>query len=257
MTKLAKEKERGSNNIKKEVLLCISYLISASMPYAFLKSKFSFDYDIGHSRRVDSRLSSLKSAIISIMVAKSLSAASISSDKNKQKYGIEYAIGEDDVYSTIDEALIDKYMAQLKNEAEKSVAAGLILGMSQMAIYRVFVANIKKPLMSPTILKVFGSDNASFGKGNYASSLGNFTRMFYDVVQKSYMLNEYMTFKLSGKVAAYVVYRNSAVPCEICDQYAGKTFPMSSMILPLHPRCICGAMPVMADGKELLKQKEP
>lgn len=251
MTRLAKEKEKGSRDIKKEVLYGISSLVSMSMPYAFMKSKFSFDYDVNHSRRVDSELSRLKSAIIAIMMAKSLSAASVSSDKNRQKYGIDYTISEDDAYSAIDESLIDKYITQLKKESERSIAAGMMLGMSQAAIYGSIVANIKKPLMAPAVVKVFGIDRSDYGKGNYASFMGNITRMFYDVVQKAYMTNEYLSFKLSGKVAAYTVYRNSSVPCEICDQYAGKTFPMSSMILPLHPRCICGATPVMANGKEL------
>lgn len=256
-------KRKADSEIRYQISKTLAVLAAVSMSYSYLGNRFSYNSDLGLRRRVDSELGSLKSALLSLIALRSIKLSQISAYNNQEKYGISREMSIDEARSLLLEEIdgdtadgrMDKYISQLKDESEKYMVAGIVAGLSYQKVANIFAANIRKPLIASLITSTLGADKSEYGKGNYASAFSNMLRLDYDMSQRAYMRNEWLTFMLSKKVAGYLVYRNSSIPCEICDQYAGKVYPMSAMILPIHPRCICGAIPVLVDGKEL--EKEP
>lgn len=263
MKGIIRKKSKAEAEIRSKISKTVLILAALSKSYSYLGRNFSYNSDPELRRRVDKELASLKSGLLGLIALRSVELSKISAKNNKEKYGISRETSLDEARSLLLEEIdgdtadgrMDKYISQLKDESEKYMVAGIIAGLSYQKIAEVFTANIRKPLAYALITGIFGADKNDYGKGNYSSAFSNMLRMDYDMSQRAFMRNEWLTFMLSKKVAGYLVYRNSSIPCEICDQYAGRIFPMSAMILPLHPRCICGATPVMVNGKEL--EKEP
>ena len=263
MKDIIRKKSKAEAEIRSKISKTVLILAALSKSYSYLGRSFSYNSDSELRRRVDKELALLKNRLLGLIALRSVELSKISAKNNQEKYGISREMSLDEAKALLLEEIdgdtadkrMDGYISQLKNESEKYMVAGIITGLSYQKIAEAFTANIRKPLASTLVTGIFGADKNEYGRGNYAGAFSNMLRLDYDMSQRAFMRNEWLTFMMSKKVEGYMVYRNSSVPCEICDQYAGRIFSMSAMVLPLHPRCICGATPVLADGKEL--EKEP
>ena len=263
MKDIIRKKSKAEAEIRSKISKTVLILAALSKSYSYLGRSFSYNSDSELRRRVDKELALLKNGLLGLIALRSVELSKISAKNNQEKYGISREMSLDEAKALLLEEIdgdtadkrMDGYISQLKNESEKYMVAGIITGLSYQKIAEAFTANIRKPLASTLVTGIFGADKNEYGRGNYAGAFSNMLRLDYDMSQRAFMRNEWLTFMMSKKVEGYMVYRNSSVPCEICDQYAGRIFSMSAMVLPLHPRCICGATPVLADGTEL--EKEP
>jgi len=264
--RIASEKSKSKNETKRRLSEAAMAIILAGYGYASLGSSFRFDTDRSLRRRVDEEISKLKASFLSILTIKSMSASIISSEENEAKYGLKYSMTEKDVARFLGEDIdgenaedrIDRYLGGFRTEMETYCIAGIMLGLRYKDVSYAFVSSISSPYSSKLIIDAamkgfIDVGNMKFGKGNYAASFSNMTRLEYDTIQKAYVRSTLSAFGMSAKINGYRGYRNSSTPCEICDAHKGKFYRLDNMIYPLHGRCICGVEPVSVDGKEFSK----
>lgn len=258
MNGLQKKKKEVAQEAQSQVSKAFISIGLLAYHYRWLGKNFSYNVDVMLRRRVDQILLDLKNSLIFSTISGISAVSTIASEKHDKAYIPKQEEASSFVTERIDgettEQRVDRYVKQFEEESESYMLAGILAGVSYEKMHNLFMANSGAPLKAALIVSILGADGNSYGKGNYAGSIPNITRMMYDVLQRAYMRAEWLSFKAIGGFNGYRVYRNSSIPCEICDQYAGKVYSMSAMILPLHPRCICGAEPVLVHPYEIEKE---
>lgn len=267
---LIKEKSKANSEIRKDITKFVFKISELAMAYKYLQYKFRFDANAVLYRKMNTELDLLASRIFNRIRSRGGKVAEISREDISKKYGIDYLMGFDEIDGFLDREIegektedrIVAYCSQIKDELEAHIATGLVASSSSYAISASFSATLDKPLSTPAILAAIGSGlfaasalkkEAVYGKGTYASGFKNLVRMDYDVSQRIYIQNTVLGFGTNKLIAGVIPRRSSSIPCQLCDEVAGKIFSVSSLVLPRHPRCICYLEPVLVNGKEFSK----
>lgn len=258
MNGIQKLKKETAQDFQKKLSSALFAIGVVAYQYKGFGRNFSYNRDVMLRRRVDQILLELKNSLLLTTIAGISAISKLASEKHNKAYTPTKEEASLFVFEKIEnettESRIDRYVKQFEDESESYMLAGILAGISYEKMHNIFMANSGAPLKAALIVSILGADTSSYGKGNYAGSLPNLSRMAYDVLQRAYTRTEWLSFKAIGGFNGYRVFRNSSIPCEICDQYAGRIYSMSSMILPLHPRCICGAEPVLVNTNEIEKE---
>lgn len=86
-----------------------------------------------------------------------------------------------------------------------------------------------------------GKKLPGIGRGDAGSSVKNIQRLAMDVARRIYHQTYFRAWEKAG-VRGYEIFRGSDYDCPICNTLPGKVYPMTKMILPAHPRCVCYAV---------------
>lgn len=153
---------------------------------------------------------------------------------------------------------LDSYHSELKYIIEAYIAAGVAEGLSAIEIMQEYISYKDKPLTSPIIRKAMThnidfktplilSMGFSLGFGHYSSTLANYKRLSAYSIAEAYNYGSLLTMRRDSKVVGYRTFRNSSYDCAICDELTKYVHPLTSLVVPAHPRCICGIYPVMQE----------
>jgi len=265
---LVREKQKAVSEIKREIATTMTAITLLSIHYRYLGYGFSFSAAQKLTDGVQQELSDLRLRLMDLIQQRGEVMADLSKAENLAKYGIDKRMTTDEIDAFLSgkiegkttDARIGGYVGQLKGEMEAFIAIGLVAGLSQTKIGQSFMAALTHPYGDAKVMAAMTSGlfdavrlrrgELSYGKGTYASGFTNILRLNYDLAQRTYIQNTIAAFMSNGKIAGIRPYRNSNLSCELCDSVAGRVYAVDSQIVPVHPRCICGITPVMADGKE-------
>lgn len=151
-------------------------------------------------------------------------------------------------------ARLDGYMSDMKRQLEAYIAAGFYYKIAAEDIVTQYMLNIESPLNSNLMKEAYLNRNdfltplivglgITYGKGRYVSPLANVKRLEQMSIIEGYDYALYHGWKRKG-VENYHVYRGSSYPCAICEIMANRTYPITELVLPFHPNCVCFAVPV-------------
>lgn len=135
------------------------------------------------------------------------------------------------------------YAWKFKREMEIVIAAAMFVGLNRKDASSTIERNMKHPYESPHVksaLKggaVLGIPN--YGRGHTNSMLTALKNLLVFAVGEGWMRRHWLEAEIAGAIG-FVTFRNSSVPCDICDDYAGYVHPMDDPIPPLHLHCVCG-----------------
>lgn len=149
---------------------------------------------------------------------------------------------------TFDERLKD-YAQKYKNELEIGIIAALYLKKSQSVTLSAIKNNMEHPYRNPLIAQAIKAGRQielpNYGRGRTNAMLTAMLNLTSFAVAEGWMHALWLNAR-KGDAIGFVTFRNSSVPCDICDDYAGWLHPMDDPLPPLHSHCVCGAVFVYA-----------
>lgn len=147
---------------------------------------------------------------------------------------------------TFGERLSD-YCSKYRDELILLVGAGLFLGLSKKAVADSIGRNLKKPYRNPELAEGITTP-LSYGRGRTNSMFTAISALTANGVGRGWMYGRHLRAEKDGAEGFYT-FRNSLVPCSICDSYASYLHPMDDEVPPLHLSCVCGVVYVDSEGK--------
>ena len=150
------------------------------------------------------------------------------------------------------------YKEDSKYEFEAFLAASMLLKRPISFVVQDFSQYATTPYASPTVKSVLSNKipflisarmllrkGIVYGQsGKYNSALNSLTRLSEGSVADAFGFGDLDYMRKSGAIG-YFVSRGSSYPCQVCDDNTG-FHPITEMTLPVHPRCMCYAVPVFA-----------
>ena len=150
------------------------------------------------------------------------------------------------------------YKEDSKYEFEAFLAASMLLKRPISFVIQDFSQYATTPYSSPTVKSVLSNKipflisakmllqkGIVYGQsGKYNSALNSLTRLTEGSIADAFGFGDLDYMKKNGAIG-YIARRGSSYPCQICDDNTG-FHPITEMTLPVHPRCMCYAVPVFA-----------
>ncbi len=254
---MAQAKDDIDDAMRKHIL----NIIQASFLFSELGRKFVFSADSSLDQLVNEELIALSDEVLGIIEDRIRYVLTLVPDlqEQDQALSLEYIRRNIDGHDLI--YRLDRYASDLKQQLEAYIAVGLNSGDTAVAILQDYMAYMEVPYQAPAIRQAFKErqDYAApmilamgytYGKGKYISVAANFRRAERFAIAEAYGHANLLLWRRKG-YATFTVYRGSSYPCDICDEMAGKTYPVDQQdILPAHPNCVCFGVPNNEDYEQ-------
>lgn len=140
---------------------------------------------------------------------------------------------------TFSERLAD-YCEKYRQEILLLAGAGLFLGMKQAELARSIGAHLRKPYHNPDLADAIAAP-LTYGRGHTNSMFTAIDRLTKFGIGRAWMLDRHIKAEIKS-AAGFFTFRNSSVPCSICDDYAAYPHPLDDPLPPLHANCVCGTI---------------
>ena len=141
-------------------------------------------------------------------------------------------------YSALRDYLNDP-LGFLATESVKPAQKGRATRQSngRMTLAPVFVDGKRRRSLSE-VLTDFRSSVTSVGSGN-SYQVGKSVWMLLNATSME-AYNDALAMKWAGRGAiGYYVFRASTYDCPLCDEQCGRLHPLTEMVVPVHPHCVC------------------
>lgn len=143
---------------------------------------------------------------------------------------------------------LDMHASHLKQLLQGWIIVAAVSGLAMSAIKAELFKHMGDPFASE-IWRKAGMGPLSWGKGYAKNVIEGITVVKQDMINSVYQYARIQSFKGSGAIG-YRTVRNSNFHCPYCDEMAERIWPLDTVVLPYHPRCVCIAEPVY--GNEAL-----
>lgn len=197
--------------------------------------KFNTDKEV--DAQIEAVLSRLREEIEDV-------CETIATNKAEEKDDILLFIHRENHGSTFSERL-SGYIAKFKTELEIVMGAALFLGMTRSEAAASIAQNFHNPyassMMREAARRGYEFTAPSYGRGRTNSMFNAIARLCRHAIAEAYMRILWLRATGEGAVG-FITFRNSSVPCDICDDYTTYTHPMTDPMPPLHLNCVCGVV---------------
>lgn len=222
--------------------------------------KFTFADNKELDDTVNQKLIELSDAIKDILDKQILTAINLNNNTSDEDVNdtIEYVNRTFEGKNIVDR--LDLYHSELKYILESYIAAGIAEGLSAAQITQEYFTYKDNPLLAPLIRDAMQhrSDFAtplilslgfSLGSGHYKSTIANYKRLSSYSIAEAYNYTALSAMRKDPIIIGYKTFRNSSFDCAICDELTKMIHPLDSLVVPAHPRCVCGIYPVTQEDK--------
>lgn len=119
---------------------------------------------------------------------------------------------------------------------------------ARLTLAPVFMDGKRRRSLSE-VLGDFRESVPAVGTGN-SFKVGSSTWMMLNTTSMT-AYNDALAMKWTGRGAVgYYVFRGSDYDCPACDEQCGFIHPLTEMVLPVHPRCLCFCVEAYANETE-------
>ena len=251
MDRVIDEMAKAKGDVERELRKYIPEIIRECMAFAYLGKTFTFDIQ-DLSDRVNSRLISLSDAILDDIESRAKTAikyAEAEEDEDDILFYIRRQIGEEDMVQRL-----DKHCSTLRYFLEGWIAIGMVNNIKEYELTNTILSYIDNPLASPLWQEALNAGYLSnairggyiYGKGNQKNVLSALIEIERYAINEAYQYGCILHYGKMGAIG-YRTFRQSTYPCEYCDELTMHIWPLDEIVLPAHPRCVCGSRPVFAD----------
>lgn len=243
---------KAKGDVERRLREKVSEIIRECLAYAHFGYSFTFDIaDLAD--KVNMSLIALSDAILEDIeerAARAIEYAEAEDEKNKILFYIKREIDGQDIV-----ARLDKHCSTLRYFLEGWIAIGMVNKIKEHELTNNILQYIDNPFASPLWQEAFNagyystairSRGYSYGKGNQRNVLAALTDIERYAINEAFQFGSVLRFGKMGAIG-YRTFRQSSYPCEYCDELTMHVWPLDTMVLPAHPRCVCRSEPVFAD----------
>lgn len=249
MQKVISIMAKAKGVVKRELIKHIKKIFNEGQKFGYLGSKFTFKADKDLDAKVTYILENLRDEIMKDIDNKARESASVSGDKDDDVLiFIRRPIGKEDMAQRI-----DKHLLSFRNILEGWVSIKFAEHLSTERIINNIFAYMDNPEFSPIWQKAKKDGNykaesitalGMVGKGNNRNVLKALTLIAKTAISEAFHYSELKRF-MNMDAIGYRTHRASSYPCQHCDELTMTIHPLSEMVLPAHPNCVCYATPVL------------
>lgn len=244
---------RAKEDVERRLRICIPEIIRECAAFAYLGKSFSFDASLDLSDRVNQRLIALSDEILSDIEERARKAIEFAEEEDDEEIILSYIkrkIGDEDIVQRL-----DKHCSTLRYFLEGWIAIGLVNEIKEYELTNTIFAYLDNPFASPLWQEAFNAGYLSdairgglyqYGKGNQKNVLSALTEIEMYAINEAFQYGRVLKYKKMEAIG-YRTFRQSSYPCEHCDELTTQIWPLDIMVLPAHPRCVCGSEPVFAE----------
>lgn len=252
MERVIKEMEQARFDVERQLRIYIPEIIRECMAFSYLGKNFTFNAkDLAD--KINAKLVALSDDILD-------------SIETRAKRAIEYAENEDDeglILAYINRTIggedmitrIDKHCSTLRFFLEGWIAIGIVNKIKETELTNEILRYIDNPVVAPLWKEAFNAGYLSeaiggpgyvYGKGNQKNVLNALTEIEQYAINEAFQYGRILGYGKKGAIG-YRTFRNSSYDCPQCDELTTRIWPLDVIVLPAHPRCVCGSMPVFAE----------
>lgn len=236
--------------VREEIKEKVSKIIALCEALRHYGKDFSFDKDEDLDNQVNRLLLALSDAIIEHIkerARKAVEEADYEDDEDKVWPYISREIGGQNLTERI-----DGYSSRLKYIIEGWLAIGFEKGFTESQLILDIVGFEGNPEAAPAwkeAMKEGGyapaifEEGTHFGQGVSASAVQGMTLTGQDAIMAGFTYGSLLKFERDGAIG-YRIRRGSTFYCPFCDDHTYEVYPLTTVLLPLHPRCMCYPVPV-------------
>ena len=166
---------------------------------------------------------------------------------------VEYDDWEDEALAYAEGAIagqttlfrFDMQASHLKELLEGWIVVAAVYGLAKTRVWTDLKNYMANPLAS-RMWRGAGLGPLRWGKGYVNNLIEANKRLMRDYISRAYHYAELQRFSSDG-ATGYTIHRGSTYICPLCDSYTGKVWPLDTVILPIHPACMCYTKPVTED----------
>lgn len=252
MDRVIDEMAKAKGDVERELRQYIPEIIRECMAFAYLGKSFTFDVS-DLSDRVNSRLIALSDAILDDIESRAKKAIKYAEEEEDEDIILPYIrrqIGEEDLVQRL-----DKHCSTLRYFLEGWIAIGIVNNIKSYELTNTILSYIDNPFASPLWQEALNAGYLSdairsgsyiYGKGNQKNVLKALTEIEQYAINEAFQYGSVLRYGKMGAIG-YRTFRQSSYPCDHCDELTMHIWPLDIMVLPAHPRCVCGSRPVFAD----------
>lgn len=140
---------------------------------------------------------------------------------------------------------LDRHGDHLKELLAGWLIVSSLYALSQKEVRDRFWAFLGDPFASKE-WRDAGLPAPGWGRGFQRNILNGFVLIGQDAINRG---AQYATLRrlADGGARYYRTVRNSSYNCPFCDDMTKRIWPIDTVVLPYHPRCVCSAVPVYGD----------
>lgn len=224
-------------------------VLALAEAYRYLGKDFVFGVNPTLDERVNRLLVELSDAVLTDMVYEAKKALEKTEEEDSDAV-IAWAkerIGAQDT--------ADKYSSHLKYLLEGWLAIGFYNKISKGRLETLIMSYMENPYITPLWRDAF-ADGATYAAeiirtGGYRWGSGTpiSPAKGLSILEKHYITTAYQKGVINSFVRTnaigYTVHRGSSYDCPECDEVcAYGVYPLTEVVLPVHPNCMCYAVPV-------------
>ena len=252
MERVIEEMARAKDDVERRLRQYITEIIRECMAFAYLGKTFTFDIQ-DLSDKVNAELIALSDAILDDIESRAKTAIKYAEEEDDEDAILLYIrrkIGEEDLAQRL-----DKHCSTLRYFLEGWIAIGMVKNIREYELTNQILSHLDNPFASPLWQEAFDAGylstaiqtrGYSYGKGNQRDVLSALTEIERYAINEAYQYGCILHYGKLGAIG-YRTYRQSTYPCEYCDELTMHIWPLDEIVLPAHPRCVCGSRPVFAD----------
>lgn len=250
MDRVINEMAKAKGDVEKRYREKIPEIIRECMAFAYLGKSFTFNANADLENRVNQRLIELSDEILSDIEERARKVIQYAEEEDDEAMILAYMKREREGEDLI--TRIDKHNSNFRYFLEGWIAIGMVNGLSETGLLTNILTFAENPFVSPLWQKAFSEgylSNAirtrgySFGKGNLRNPMMALTELGRNSINEAFQYGSVLRYGKLGAIG-YRTHRASSFDCAYCDELTLRVFPLTMLVLPAHPRCVCFCTPV-------------
>lgn len=253
MERIISEMAKAKGDVERRLRVCIPEIIRECMAFGYLGKNFTFDMSPELAERVNQRLISLSDEILSDIESRAKTAIRYAEEEDDEDIIFAYVrrpINGEDIVQRL-----DKHCSALRYFLEGWIAIGMVNGIKDTDLTNLIMRNMDNPFASPLWREALSEGYLSnavrtgdyiFGKGNRRNVLDALTEIERYTINEAFQYGRILNYGKQGAIG-YRTHRASNYPCVQCDELTMVIHPLTEIVLPAHPGCVCYSTPVFTE----------
>lgn len=247
---LLAEMSRARGDVERRMREKILDILEECEPYRHLGRLFTFRSSGGLDDSVNERLIELVDGIMEDVESRSRRAAEEAGVEDEYDAVVAYAKSPIDGRDLV--SRLDGHASTLKYFLEGWVAIGFVQSMSRQELVNEIFSYMGNPYASNLFFEAFkegysalsiSSRGYSFGKGNMRNVMEAMSLAEETAINRAFQYGSVRRYAKDGAIG-YRTHRGSTFDCAYCDELTKSIHPLTDIVLPAHPRCMCYSTPV-------------